>query len=62
MDRKTRPRVPIVEDEYLIASMLQQLLEQRGARVSGPAAQVSTALELIASEEGLDCAMLDVSA
>ena len=54
------PAVLVVEDEYLLASALEVVLKTAGARVVGPAARVSTALELIASGEPLDCALLDI--
>ncbi|HTU56829.1 MAG TPA: hypothetical protein VMF89_00320, partial [Polyangiales bacterium] len=54
------PRVLIVEDEFLIARSLQTLLQQEGARVLGPVARVADALELIATEPHIDCALLDV--
>ena len=38
---------------------LQQLLDQRGAEVIGPAVTVSQALEAI-NENRIDCALLDV--
>ena len=55
------PVVLLVEDEYLIASALQLLFEQGGARVLGPVARVAEALELITSGQHLDCALLDIT-
>jgi DNA-binding response OmpR family regulator len=54
------PRVLIVEDEPLIAMLVQEWLEELGCKVIGPAASVSGALELIAGAE-LEGAVLDVS-
>jgi DNA-binding response OmpR family regulator len=54
------PRVLIVEDEPLIAMLVQEWLEELGCKVLGPAASVSGALELIAGAE-LEGAVLDVS-
>ena len=54
------PRVLIVEDEPLIAMLVQEWLEELGYDVIGPAASVSGALDLIACVE-LDGAVLDVS-
>ena len=57
---KADPRVLIVEDEFLIANALQLVLQKLGARVLGPAARVSTALELITGGTPFDCALLDI--
>lgn len=51
----------VVEDEYMIADDLRQDLESLGARVIGPVARVSDALDLLESEGALDGAILDVS-
>jgi DNA-binding response OmpR family regulator len=60
MHEPARPSVLIVEDEFLIADALRLQLERQGAHVIGPVARVSAALELIASGQHIDCAMLDV--
>jgi Response regulator containing CheY-like receiver, AAA-type ATPase, and DNA-binding domains len=52
-------RILVVEDEALLALDLQQLLDQRGVEVIGPAGSVSQALEAI-NENHIDCALLDV--
>jgi DNA-binding response OmpR family regulator len=52
--------VLVVEDEFMIANALQMLFEKQGARVVGPVARVSAALELIVSGQHIDCALLDV--
>lgn len=52
--------VLIVEDEYLIAMDLKQMLERAGWRVIGPTATVSGALELIKHELPM-VALLDVN-
>ncbi|MGE7369057.1 response regulator [Neorhizobium sp. NPDC001467] len=49
----------IVEDEYFLADETRQKLEQLGAIVVGPAANVQDALDLIASSK-IDGAILDV--
>ncbi|CUX67642.1 putative response regulator receiver (CheY-like protein) [Agrobacterium tumefaciens str. Kerr 14] len=49
----------VVEDEYFLADETRQKLEQLGATVVGPAANVEDALELIASSK-IDGAILDV--
>jgi DNA-binding response OmpR family regulator len=52
--------VLIVEDDFLIAMDLQQMLEGRGWRVIGPAANVRTALRLL-EDELPTVALLDVN-
>lgn len=54
------PRVLVVEDEPLIAMLVQEWLEELNCEVVGPAASVTGALELIAGVK-LDGAVLDVS-
>src|SRR3981081_2549909 len=53
-------RVLIVEDEMLLAFMLQDMLAEWGCAVVGPAGRVATALSL-AGSEALDGAILDVN-
>lgn len=53
-------RVLVVEDDYIIASDLAFVLEDRGVEVIGPAPSVEEALKLIAEVE-LDGAMLDIN-
>ena len=52
--------VLVVEDEFLIAMDLEQLLRRHGWRVLGPAATVAQALRLLAGETP-DVALLDVN-
>lgn len=54
-------RVLIVEDEYLLASILQDAVEDLGAEVVGPFAKVQPALQAIAMEGPPDIALLDVN-
>ena len=54
-------RVLLVEDEFLIASDLVQLLHQHGATVLGPASTVRAALDLLADSPDPDGAVLDVN-
>ena len=49
----------VVEDEYLLADEIRQLLEAAGAVVVGPVATVADALTLL-DEERVDAAILDV--
>jgi light-regulated signal transduction histidine kinase (bacteriophytochrome) len=58
--RRTRPRVLIVEDSYLIALLLEQVLEDQDWELVGPATRVSAALGL-ARTERIDAALLDIN-
>ena len=53
-------RILVVEDEMLIAMLIEETLQELGCVVVGPVARLDTALQL-ASEEALDAAMLDVT-
>ena len=53
-------RVLVVEDEVLIAMMLEGVLEDAGCTVVGPFARVGDALQA-ASSEAVDLALLDVN-
>ncbi len=53
-------RVLVVEDSFLIASSLRQILTELGCRVVGPVATVAQAMRLI-EERGCDAAILDVN-
>ena len=53
-------RVLIVEDEMLLAYMLQDMLAEWGCSVVGPAGRVAKAVSL-AGSEALDGAILDVN-
>lgn len=55
----TSPRVLIVEDEPLIAQVLQDWLEDLGCEVVGPARSVDAAMGLLNSEV-IQAAILDV--
>ena len=54
-------RVLLVEDEYFIAMEMADTFEHAGAEVVGPAASVQQALELLATTERLDGAVLDMN-
>lgn len=54
-------RLLLVEDEYLLALYLGELIEELGARVVGPVASVAAALELIDHGPAIDGAILDVN-
>jgi DNA-binding response OmpR family regulator len=51
-------RILVVEDEVLIAMMLEDLLKQAGAIVLGPVGTAAEALTLV-EQNSLDCAVLD---
>ncbi len=53
-------RILVVEDEMLIAVLIEQILEELGCVVVGPVARLDAALRL-ASQEALDAAILDVA-
>src|SRR5688500_8003036 len=53
-------RLLVVEDDYAIASDLEEALEAHGAHVIGPAGTVADALELIAAQAEIDGAVLDI--
>lgn len=54
------PRVLVVEDEAMVAMMLEDMLADLGCEVVGPAADLRTGLEY-ALTAGLDAAVLDVN-
>jgi DNA-binding response OmpR family regulator len=51
-------RILVVEDEFIVAAMLCDTLEDHGAEPLGPVGRVSEGLELIAAG-GIDAAVLD---
>ena len=59
---KTAPalRVLVVEDEAMVAMMLEDMLDDLGCQVVGPAASLAAGLELARSAP-LDAAVLDVN-
>jgi CheY-like chemotaxis protein len=54
-------RLLVVEDEYLVASDLACALEDRGVHVVGPAGSIEEALALVAREDDIDGAILDIN-
>jgi CheY-like chemotaxis protein len=54
-------RLLVVEDDYLLADDLARFLEELGAYVVGPVGSIDDALALIASENDLDGALLDIN-
>ncbi len=53
-------RVLVVEDMYLVADVIDMVLQEHGCRVVGPVPRLQRALEL-ARAESLDGAILDVN-
>lgn len=54
-------RILVVEDEYLIADDLCSVLMEAGAQVLGPVPNVEDANSIIAAEQRIDCALLDIN-
>ena len=53
-------KVLVVEDEYLVATMMEDMLESAGCVVAGPIPRLAQALDA-ASSEACDVAVLDVN-
>lgn len=60
MAYQTARQVLIVEDEYLVAMELEELLKEMGYQVVGPAARMNEAMEL-ARDADIDFAVLDIN-
>ena len=57
---RERRRILVVEDDFLVATLLEAILESVGWQVVGPVAQLATALDAAATEN-FDAAVLDVN-
>jgi len=57
----TGRRVLVVEDESLVAMLLETILEDMGCDTVGPAANIDDGLALATDDEHLDAALLDVN-
>jgi len=53
-------RVLLVEDEVLVAMMLEEILEEFGCEVVGPISRIEAAKAAI-EHNGFDCALLDIN-
>lgn len=53
--------VLLVEDEYLLALYLQEIVEQGGAHAVGPVSTVREALDMIEGGRRIDAAVLDIN-
>lgn len=54
-------RILVVEDEALVAMLLETMLEDMGFSPVGPVGDIDTALEVLADDPLLDGALLDVN-
>jgi CheY-like chemotaxis protein len=54
-------RILVIEDEMMVAMLLEDMLTDLGCTVLGPAARVHQALTLIATTGAPDAAVLDVN-
>jgi CheY-like chemotaxis protein len=54
-------RILVVEDEMMIAMLVEDMLAELGCSVVGPAHALDTALDLALTEIGIDAALLDVN-
>ncbi|PZQ13717.1 MAG: hypothetical protein DI565_14375 [Ancylobacter novellus] len=54
-------RILLVEDEAMIAMLVEDMLLDSGASVIGPAGGVQDALDAISSNDAIDGALLDVN-
>lgn len=59
MDRSKKCRVLFVEDEALVAMLIEDMLLELGVEVVGPASKLETALKLAAEAE-IEAAVLDI--
>lgn len=60
-DRLKGLRLLLVEDEAMVAMMLEDMLGDLGCEVVGPAGTVAHALELARADQGITGAILDVN-
>ena len=54
-------KVMVVEDEFLIADSIAELLRDEGVEVIGPVGSVQKSVELLAATPQIDAAMIDVN-
>lgn len=54
-------RVLVVEDEAMIAMLVEDMLDELGCAVVGPAHALDAALALASSEINIDAALLDIN-
>lgn len=61
MDALTGRRILVVEDESLVAMLIETILEDLGCIPVGPAATVPEALSLVEGDTAIEAALLDVN-
>ncbi|MCR6628599.1 MAG: response regulator [Magnetospirillum sp.] len=54
-------RVLLIEDEFLVATAVEAVLDSMGCEVVGPAATVEAALSLLSDGEAPDVAIVDLN-
>lgn len=54
-------RILVVEDESLVAMLLETILDDLGCETVGPVASVAEALNVIAARDDIDGGLLDVN-
>ncbi|HWF00879.1 MAG TPA: response regulator [Caulobacteraceae bacterium] len=54
-------KVLVVEDEMMIAMLVEDMLADMGCEVIGPAHNLSGALEVVTTSDPIDAALLDVN-
>jgi len=54
-------KIIVLEDEFLLANQIAQVLTKAGANVLGPVKSVSAALQLLASEPDISGAVIDLN-
>lgn len=54
-------RILVAEDEYMIAQEIVSVLADAGAEVLGPVPRLAAAVQLVASKDRIDGALLDVN-
>jgi CheY-like chemotaxis protein len=54
-------RILVVEDESLVAMLIETILEDMGCAVIGPASSIDEALKMVADDADIDGALLDVN-
>ena len=57
----TSRRILVAEDEYMTAEEVATVLAEAGAEVFGPVVSVADALRVVAAEDGIEGALLDVN-
>ena len=57
---RNKPKALLVEDEFLLAIHVKELLQQLGFEVVGPARRVDEAIRLLQSQSNLAIAILDI--